>query len=205
MQAQVPSYVPTNGLLGYWGFNGNANDQSGNGNNGTVNGATLTTDRNGNANSAYSFDATQNTKISLPLQQNGITSYSVSAWFKTTSAAGTVLAGRGYGDQVGLTLFLYSEGKLIYAADGRGIQTGSLESTGLNLSDNQWHHVVGVYNGTSGIINGNQFSIYVDNVLVSQYNEVGFDGASAPINNGTDLLIGNHQMFYHQIYLNLTR
>jgi hypothetical protein len=44
--AQVPSYVPTNGLVGYWPFNGNANDASVNGNNGTVNGATLTTDRN---------------------------------------------------------------------------------------------------------------------------------------------------------------
>ena len=49
---QVPSYVPTNGLVGYWPFNGNANDESGNGNNGTVNGATLTTDRFGNSNSA---------------------------------------------------------------------------------------------------------------------------------------------------------
>ncbi len=45
--AQVPSYVPTNGLVGYWPFNGNANDESGSGNNGTVNGATLTTDRFG--------------------------------------------------------------------------------------------------------------------------------------------------------------
>jgi hypothetical protein len=54
--AQVPSYVPTTGLAGYWPFNGNANDESGNGNNGTVNGAALTTDRNGNTNSAYSFD-----------------------------------------------------------------------------------------------------------------------------------------------------
>jgi plastocyanin len=53
---QVPSYVPTNGLVGWWGFNGNANDESGNGNNGIVNGATLTTDRFGNANSAYAFD-----------------------------------------------------------------------------------------------------------------------------------------------------
>ena len=53
---QVPSYVPTNGLVGWWGFNGNANDESGNGNNGTVNGATLTTDRFGNPNSAYDFD-----------------------------------------------------------------------------------------------------------------------------------------------------
>jgi len=54
--AQVPSYVPTNGLVGYWPFNGNANDESGNLNHGTVNGATLTTDRNGVANKAYSFD-----------------------------------------------------------------------------------------------------------------------------------------------------
>jgi hypothetical protein len=54
--AQVPSYVPTNGLVGWWPFNGNANDESGNGNNGTVNGATLTTDRFGNANKAYDFD-----------------------------------------------------------------------------------------------------------------------------------------------------
>ena len=40
--AQVPSYVPSNGLVGWWPFNGNANDESGNGNNGVVNGATLT-------------------------------------------------------------------------------------------------------------------------------------------------------------------
>ena len=60
ISAQVPSYVSTNGLLGYWGFSGNANDISGNGNNGTVNGAILTTDRFGNANSAYSFDGISN-------------------------------------------------------------------------------------------------------------------------------------------------
>lgn len=52
----VPSYVPSNGLVGWWPFNGNANDESGNGNNGTVNGATLTSDRFGNAGKAYSFD-----------------------------------------------------------------------------------------------------------------------------------------------------
>ena len=46
----------SDGLMAYYAFNGNANDESGNGNNGTVNGATLTTDRLGNANNAYSFD-----------------------------------------------------------------------------------------------------------------------------------------------------
>ena len=29
---QTPSYLPTNGLVGWWPFNGNANDESGNGN-----------------------------------------------------------------------------------------------------------------------------------------------------------------------------
>ena len=53
--AQVPSYVPANGLVGWWPFNGNANDESGNGNNGSNNGATLTTDRNGVTNSAYNL------------------------------------------------------------------------------------------------------------------------------------------------------
>jgi hypothetical protein len=57
---QVPSYVPSNGLVGWWPFNGNANDESGNGNNGVVNGATLTNDRLGNGNKAYSFNGLNN-------------------------------------------------------------------------------------------------------------------------------------------------
>ena len=51
----LPNYLPTNGLVGWWPFNGNANDESGNGNHGTVNGATLTSDKNGEINSAYKF------------------------------------------------------------------------------------------------------------------------------------------------------
>ena len=54
-KAQVPNYVPASGLVGWWPFNGNANDESGNGNNGLVNGATLTNDRFGSNNSAYNF------------------------------------------------------------------------------------------------------------------------------------------------------
>jgi hypothetical protein len=52
----IPSNIPTNGLVAWYPFNGNANDESGNGNNGTVNGATLTSDRNGQANKAYNFN-----------------------------------------------------------------------------------------------------------------------------------------------------
>ena len=44
------------GLVAWYPFDGNASDMSGNGNHGTVNGATLGTDRHGVAGKAYSFD-----------------------------------------------------------------------------------------------------------------------------------------------------
>jgi hypothetical protein len=80
--AQVPSYVPTNGLVGYWPFNGNANDISGNGNNGTNNGATLTTDRNGNVNSAYYFSSSGcSTRIDAQINTSSIQSgLTISVW-----------------------------------------------------------------------------------------------------------------------------
>ena len=83
MAQTIPSYVPTNGLVGWWPFNGNANDESGNGNNGTVNGATLTADRNGKANSAYSFDGV-NDFIEVAQNQtlNNVSSFSISIWYK---------------------------------------------------------------------------------------------------------------------------
>src|ERR1017187_9384521 len=49
VQGQSQSFL-TNGLVAYYPFIGNANDASGNGNNGTVQGATLTTDRFNNPN-----------------------------------------------------------------------------------------------------------------------------------------------------------
>ena len=51
-----PNSTPLHqGLIAWYPFDGNASDMSGNGNHGTVNGATLTTNRHGQANMAYSF------------------------------------------------------------------------------------------------------------------------------------------------------
>jgi hypothetical protein len=78
----VPSYVPKSGLVGWWPFTGNALDSSGNGNHGTVNAATLTTDRFGNVNNAYEFNGL-NTYISVPsntsLQLTN--NYTLNGWF----------------------------------------------------------------------------------------------------------------------------
>ena len=87
--AQVPSYVPANGLVGYWPFTSNANDQSGNGNNGTVTAATLTTDRFGNINTAYYFNGNANIQTLIPtnLSPSASSFYSFSVWFNTDSIA----------------------------------------------------------------------------------------------------------------------
>ena len=78
----------SDGLVAHYQFNGNANDESGNGNNGTVFGAALTTDRFGNPNSAYSFDGTDD-GILIPesgsLNNGNFQSgYTIAAWIKPT-------------------------------------------------------------------------------------------------------------------------
>ena len=79
----LPSNIPTNGLIAYYPFNGNANDESGNSNNGNVLGASLSGDRFGNENSAYSFDGIDDFIVT----QNSIASakqvYTFSFWAKT--------------------------------------------------------------------------------------------------------------------------
>jgi uncharacterized protein YecT (DUF1311 family) len=67
------------GLIAYYPFNGNASDESGNGFNGTVHGATLTTDRFGNSNSAYLFNGSAS--ISIPeLFQESCAAFTIAAW-----------------------------------------------------------------------------------------------------------------------------
>lgn len=84
--AAINAQIPTNGLVGYWPFNGNANDESGNGHHGTVNGAVLTTDRFGNSESAYSFDGSSQiyNEGNLRTLFDNNNSYSINIWFKAS-------------------------------------------------------------------------------------------------------------------------
>lgn len=193
----VLAQVSNEGLVGWYPFNGNANDESGNGNNGIVYGATPTADRFGNENSAYDFNDSNNNYIKLNLNQPNITEYSVSAWVKT-EVGGTILSGRGdcflYG--IGLTLYIYDdstdvsyEGQIGYIADGGDSQCG--KRTTSTYVNNSWHHIVGVYSGATGLMDSEQFSIYVDGILVST-NPVNLSTVIAPINQLDDLIIGNH-------------
>ncbi len=81
----LPSNIPTEGLIAYYPFNGNANDESGNGNDGTVYGATLTTDRFGNKNAAYVFDGIDDYIWLGNKAEFKPEKITIAAWFKTNS------------------------------------------------------------------------------------------------------------------------
>ena len=88
--AQVPNYVPSNGLVGWWPFNGNANDESGNGNDGTVNnGALLIQDRLGNTNAAFLLDGVDDWIQTNTSFLNTDLSHSISIWWMTTDSTKT--------------------------------------------------------------------------------------------------------------------
>ena len=148
----IPSYVPTNGLVGWWPFNGNANDESGNGNDGTVNAATLTTDRFGIANKAYNFDGIDdyvNCGI-ISNAPNGTADRTIQVWVMDTSVNDyTVLASySGYGDD--FTFNPPGDGRLFMLAIGGSqfnnrsllVWTNSLNHvSSFTITRNQWTNV----------------------------------------------------------------
>lgn len=64
--AETAAGIPAAGLLAWYPFNGNANDESGNGHHGEVRGARLTKDRFGKENSAYAFDGNEVISVNDP-------------------------------------------------------------------------------------------------------------------------------------------
>ena len=73
------------GLVAYYPFNGNARDESGNGNDGTVHGATLVADRYGNTDSAYHFDGV-NDYIYIQYDTSLVpANYTVVVWYRADS------------------------------------------------------------------------------------------------------------------------
>lgn len=81
----LAAQIPTQGLIRYYPFNGDAKDWSANAQHGTVNGATLTSDRFGNPASAYAFDAIAPNFIQIPV--NGLLNDALtfSCWAKLAS------------------------------------------------------------------------------------------------------------------------
>jgi hypothetical protein len=178
--AQVPSYVPTNGLVGYWPFNGNANDESGNGNNGTVNGATLTADRNGVANKAYSFDGVSNF-ISMSNAPFTTFPFSISGWIYCNDSDFNPIIGLGELGPANNTRLYFNSWGQIGTAGMNGISTSS------NITPlGNWLHLVVVVNN----YNVNSVLFYLDGVLLAG-NTTGGSNNPFPLNN-SGFTIGKH-------------
>lgn len=161
--AQGPDF-PRDGLIGYFPFNGDARDFSGNGLDGTVHGLSFAPDRFGVANRAFFFNGTTD-YIEVPRSESfnfGTNDFTLSVWIKPAGFARNAYvvgkafpsAGRGYGlATTGLnTAYAFIAADLPYVElyGGSGISTGG------------WHHLIAVYKRNSSLL------IYDDGVLVGQ-------------------------------------
>ena len=188
--AQIPSYIPSNGLVGWWPFNGNANDESGNGNNGTNNGATLTTDRFGNNNASYNF---QNNIISIPhnsslgfLVNSGFT---VSIWCNISNLTNVlqIIGKRANGSPNFNWQIAYGggNGPNFGSGTGPGLYNGAFSPD--FLLTNNWYHIVGKFD--NGL-----WKIYVNGILKGSNNSANVNtDSNTPISIGNS---GNFEPFY---------
>ncbi|MBX9578643.1 MAG: LamG domain-containing protein [Chthoniobacterales bacterium] len=162
-------------LVAYYPFQGNARDQSGNGNNGVVYNATLTADRFGNSRSAYNFNgASSYIEIVNGSPFDFANNMSVAFWVKPRAQQ------TGFPQLLSKTTFGNGQSSWAFAQVGNLINSywftykqvplNSWFSTGsLFLSPNQWHH----------------YAINKDNTKVSTY----LDGSLAFINYGSNSTI----------------
>ncbi len=188
-------------LVAYWKFNGNANDSSGNGHNGTLEAGpvglaavpggvpTLVADRFGNANSAYRFGGGGN--IDVPYSPNlNPKAITVSVWERQDTAGRTnhrsdcymIALDRwnGWKFQMQPTRPFFTE----YTDSSDINKDAGLDiSIGATVGSAPWHHLAVTYDGDSTEV------FYVDGVSVKTWTDL--RGAMKPINPTVDLSIGS--------------
>ena len=181
------------GLIAYYPFNGNASDESGNANHGTVNGALLDEDRFGNANSAYYFDGVNDyieIDDSPSLRPTDIT---LSGWFNfyTVSSEIKSLIGKTAGTawRDSYTIWRHSS---IKGATGN---TGEFDELAYTHSTNQneWYHIAYTYDDAA-----NTHSLYINGTLVKtedNFVSIGYD--SHPLLLGADVENETLSYFFH--------
>jgi hypothetical protein len=152
------------GLEGWWPFNGNANDISGNGRNGSVTGATLTTDRFGNPNSAYLFSNGNNINVGASILGETADKLSYSVWLKGT---GPIFSKRQTEGTGWATLRSNS-----FSID----DDYYLTSCSIPEAPNEWTHIVATKNNDTMSVykNGTWLCTYIDNHSVRSFHPMIF-------------------------------
>ena len=151
-------YNQEQGLVAYYPFNGNANDESGNGLNGTPVGALLATDRFGNANSAYSFDGQDDEITVQPNSLLDITGpISLAAWIYPLEQKTQEIVRRSAAAIGPYGLSTSGTGDIIFELSFSGVLQ-QVRKSGYTL--NAWSLIGGTYDG-------NAMKLYVNGSLVT--------------------------------------
>jgi hypothetical protein len=138
-------------LIAYYPFNGGAKDESGNGNDGTVQGATPTADRFGHPNSAYSFSGTSGIFIpGKPTIRTNLSSMSIACWINVTSIAAGIPAvpGEGYAPIVDRSNYAANDEAWQLYLYGKGTDTGLNGGFSSSGTDPQGYCPIGTNLGT---------------------------------------------------------
>ena len=177
------------GLVAYYPFNGNANDESVYSNDGTISGATLTADRFGNAISAFDFDGVDDfISISDSSSLNiGSQSFSLSIWAKvvndpTLPISSIISNYRGSSPREFLALEHVNQYNGLnqaweFSTRDSNDQTIHLNSTDGSAVPGSWVHIVGVRDKESKVT-----KLFVNGVLVDSFTDErtgSFTGLSA--------------------------
>lgn len=162
--AQIPNYLPADSLIGYWPFNGNANDVSGNGNDGIINAAILTMDRDENPNSSYFFDG-QTSYIDL-INTDELANFSINFWCQPDTVLWYVVNGGNLISQKIVSKYCCSNSfpngwEIYFDGDSlQGIGNGSIgQGNQPPLRVHNWYNISYTYNSFTktfkSYLNGN--------------------------------------------------
>jgi hypothetical protein len=181
--------APHDGLIAYYPFNGNANDESGNSNNGTLEaGAVLTTDKNGKMNEACNV----NTGFVQIADNNSLDpeSFTISIWFtmEAVTRAFNCLIGKDYTTAYAIGIESGGSGDcpapegttremIMYVGNNGNYFTSS------NFSCNTWYHAAVTYNNSTG-----EAQLYVNGMFVqsTSFPAGGLANSSSPLAIGKD-------------------
>ncbi len=169
----LQSYIPRTGLIAWYSFSGNANDNSGHGYNGAVTDAILTSDRFGNTNSAYLFNGSSSSIATMLQPPSGNAARTLACWFKYNALPnpcrdealcimGYGGNNRGCGQACKNFSMEISYGPPRVRVDGICIANSA---QGRDSLDNNWHFFAAVYEPSFGGFQN--IKIYQDGAYLS--------------------------------------
>lgn len=161
------------GLVAFYPFSRNANDNSGNNNNGIVNGATLTNDRFGIPDNAFDFDGIDDNIIIENSQSLNPSSISISGWFSASrlptdpNGGANAIISKWYqqlncsnnSDNYTIQITNNNGRNLIAAATSKNpLLSNAITTDFVSQFQNKWIHFIFIHdalNGQKFYINGN--------------------------------------------------